>query len=73
MYSLTIKNYLHMKSVIIHMPNFYIKICDVYLDSNTINIPEKLILCKIIYVGESCYVQAYALPSDSCTPYNRIV
>ena len=55
------------------MPNLYIKICDVYLDSNTINIPEKLILCKIIYVGESCYVQAYALPSDSCTPYNSIV
>ena len=73
MYSLTIKNYLHMKSLIIHMPNFYNKICDVCLNLSTINIPEKLILCKIIYVGESCYVQTYALRSDSCTPYNMIV
>ena len=55
------------------MPNLYNKICDVCLNLSTINIPEKLILCKIIYVGESCYVQTYALRSDSCTPYNMIV
>ena len=55
------------------MPNFYIKICDVCLDLDIINIPEKSILCKIIYGGESCCVQTYALPSGYCTPYNRIV